>query len=235
MGGLTAADLLDLADEGRALDWPSRGLLLVARAWPESADIARLDLPLGVRDRLALALRVQTFGRVLELRARCRACGAELAASVDLGSVLGAYAGEPPARVSVEVDGAPIEARMPSTADVLAAAAMPPGEDEWVLFERCVGSKPQGDAERVRRKVAEAIAEADPITSLEFELECHACGARSAEPFDPVAAFWREIEAAADRAAIEVHALASSYGWSERDILAMPAGRRQRYLALRDR
>jgi hypothetical protein len=234
MAGLTAADLLDLADEGRSLDWLSRGLLLASRAWPEGTATARLALPVGVRDRLVLALRVQTFGRLLSLRAPCGACGAELVATVDLADVLAAHGAEPPWQVTVDFDGVPIDVRLPSTGDLLAAAALPDGEDGWELFARCVAATPPGEAAAARGKVAAAIAEADPMTSLELELECHACGARFSEPFDIVTGFWREIEAAADRAALEVHLLASAYGWAERDVLAMSAGRRQRYLALRE-
>lgn len=235
MSGLTAADQLRLADHGRALGWPQRALLLAAQAWPDATPDAHLALPVGVRDRLVLALRVRTFGRDMELRSRCLQCGVELAARVDLAGVLAAHAGEPPAEIVVDVDGTQVRARLPSTADVLDAAAQPPGEDEWTLLERCLTSQAVGRTETVRAKVAAAIAEADPMTSLEFDLECHACGVRRSESFDIVVGFWREIEAAADRAALEVHRLASSYGWSERDILAMPAPRRQRYLGLRDR
>ena len=42
---------------------------------------------------------------------------------------------------------------------------------------------------------------------------------------------WDEVDAVARRLVDEVHALASAYGWAERDILAMGAARRAAYLA----
>jgi hypothetical protein len=47
-----------------------------------------------------------------------------------------------------------------------------------------------------------------------------------------VAFFWEEIDVWAERTLSDVHRLASAYGWSESDILALGPRRRQRYLAL---
>jgi hypothetical protein len=49
-----------------------------------------------------------------------------------------------------------------------------------------------------------------------------------------VAFFWKEINHWANRILREVHLLASTYGWSEADILALTPTRRQWYLALVD-
>jgi hypothetical protein len=43
---------------------------------------------------------------------------------------------------------------------------------------------------------------------------------------------WREIESMAGRLLRDVHALASAYGWHEKDILALSPVRRQFYLTL---
>jgi hypothetical protein len=48
--------------------------------------------------------------------------------------------------------------------------------------------------------------------------------------FDIASYFWDEINAWANRILREVHILASRYGWSERDILALSPWRRQFYL-----
>jgi hypothetical protein len=44
--------------------------------------------------------------------------------------------------------------------------------------------------------------------------------------------FWSEISAEARRLLLEVHNLASAYGWSESDILSMSALRRRYYLEM---
>ena len=61
---------------------------------------------------------------------------------------------------------------------------------------------------------------------------CPACTFTWSEPFDIVTFFWAEIDAWARRLLADVHVLASSYGWSERDILALSPVRRQYYLEM---
>jgi hypothetical protein len=43
---------------------------------------------------------------------------------------------------------------------------------------------------------------------------------------------WTEVRAAARRLLLEVHALASSYGWREADVLEMSPPRRHAYLSM---
>jgi hypothetical protein len=47
---------------------------------------------------------------------------------------------------------------------------------------------------------------------------------------DPVDLVWREFAALARRLEDEVHVLASAYGWTESEILALPDSRRRRYV-----
>jgi hypothetical protein len=235
MVGLGPRDLLDLSESGASLDWISRGLLLVSSAWPEASVDQCAALPLGTRDRLVLALRMQTLGREMALRSRCRACGTDLVAQIDLGAVLAAHAAGARTDVAVELGDEVVQARLPSSDDLLAIRRLPPGDGEWALYERCLTSTPSADPALVRQRVSEAIAAADPLIALEIEFECNDCHQRHAEPFDIVSSFWKEIDAGAARTALDVHALASEYGWSEDQILAMTAARRARYRALRDR
>jgi hypothetical protein len=234
MAGLTARDLLDIADEGHSLDWISRGLMLAASAWPHSSPEQCATLPIGVRDRLVMALRLQTFGRNVSLRFRCDACGSDLVARLDLGAILSAHGSSPPASVTIELNGETIEARLPTSEDLLATAGLPSLDGEWALYRRCLTSDTQVDATAIRQRIAQALAAADPLAALDVELACAECGARYSAPFDIVTCFWKEIEAAAWRAALDVHLLASAYGWSEEQVLSMSPARRARYLALRD-
>ena len=73
---------------------------------------------------------------------------------------------------------------------------------------------------------------ADPQASVRLALTCPACAHGSERPFDVVAYLWIEVDAWARRTLAEVHALAAAYGWSEREILALSARRRQLYLEL---
>jgi hypothetical protein len=63
-------------------------------------------------------------------------------------------------------------------------------------------------------------------------LQCVACGHAGEAQLDPGALLWDEIEVRAQALLLEVHRLASAYGWSEEQILSLSPGRRARYLAL---
>jgi hypothetical protein len=73
---------------------------------------------------------------------------------------------------------------------------------------------------------------ADPAAELTISMACPACEAVFGEPLDLAAFCWAEVEARAPRLLAEVDALASRYGWSEAEILALSRVRRDAYLAL---
>ena len=79
------------------------------------------------------------------------------------------------------------------------------------------------------------MAEADPQADVQLALVCPACGHTWQATFEIVSFLWAELSAWAERTLADVHALASTYGWREADILAMSARRRQRYLELAGR
>jgi hypothetical protein len=74
------------------------------------------------------------------------------------------------------------------------------------------------------------MAEADPQADVQLALSCPDCGHSWLAAFDIVSYFWSEVNSWAQRLLGEVHTLASFYGWSERDILAMSPVRRHIYL-----
>ena len=68
---------------------------------------------------------------------------------------------------------------------------------------------------------------ADPMADIHLALNCPSCEHKWEAPFDIVAFLWREISAAARRLLREVHTLASAYGWTETEILALSPARRR--------
>jgi hypothetical protein len=79
-------------------------------------------------------------------------------------------------------------------------------------------------------EVGEALARVDPLAEIAFDFECPACGADFREGLDIAEFFWREIEVEARRLLIDVHTLASAYGWREADVLALSPARRAFYV-----
>lgn len=80
--------------------------------------------------------------------------------------------------------------------------------------------------------VAREVIETDPQLEILLDLACPACAAPCPTLFDAVSYFWEEIEAEARRLLREIHTLARAYGWTESEILDVPAVRRYYYLAL---
>jgi hypothetical protein len=80
--------------------------------------------------------------------------------------------------------------------------------------------------------ISQALLEADPQAEIRLDFTCPACAHEWELLFDIAEFFWTELSAQAQRLLREIDALARAYGWSEREILNLPAQRRQTYLEL---
>ena len=80
--------------------------------------------------------------------------------------------------------------------------------------------------------VGERLAEADPLVETLVSLNCAECGNQWDEPLDIAAWLWEEMEARSRRLLLDVHTLATAYGWSEREILLLSEPRRALYLEM---
>ena len=239
MRGLSAGELLELWEGGEGASPIEQALLLLAAAEPGIPLEALMALPVGERDARLFQLRQRTFGTELEGVASCPGCGDRMELSLSVPELLGATAGTTPDRI--EVGGIELQFRLPTSADLAAATGLNPASARTTLLTRCViasdgaadWSAEQLPAEAIVA-VTEAMARADPLADLELSLACPACGTSFLAPFDIVGYFWLEIGAWARRTLRDVHALASAYGWSEREILALSPLRRSSYLEFVD-
>jgi endogenous inhibitor of DNA gyrase (YacG/DUF329 family) len=240
MRPLSAVQLLDAWEQGLSEPAYRRTLpLLVAASFDSRTDAAALSI--GARDRSLLALRERTFGSQLASVVNCPACGERLewtASAADL------YVSQKPEQVDalwLEEESYSVNFRVPNTSDlaVLANCAdMAAAHD--ALLNRCVLSA-RVDGEETKSSelpdeivaaIVKRMAEDDPQADLKFALSCPACGNNWEALFDIESFFWSEINAWARRILMEVHLLASAYGWTETDILKLSPRRRQFYLGL---
>jgi hypothetical protein len=76
------------------------------------------------------------------------------------------------------------------------------------------------------------MALADPLSETRLKLHCPKCGNEWDETLDLVVFLWSEIEARAKRLLLDVHDLASAYGWTEKEILSLSEPRRANYLEM---
>ncbi len=77
-----------------------------------------------------------------------------------------------------------------------------------------------------------AIANADPLAAFAVTCQCPACGADREVDVDLDAAALTRLHHRQRALLHDIHRIASRYGWSEAQVLAIPAPRRAQYLAL---
>ncbi|MFD8461040.1 T4 family baseplate hub assembly chaperone [Streptomyces antimycoticus] len=86
--------------------------------------------------------------------------------------------------------------------------------------------------EPVQRKLAEAAERADPAADVTLNVACPACGEATRAELDIASYLWAELDHWARDLLLDVHLLATAYGWSEPQILALSPLRRRYYLEL---
>ena len=179
----------------------------------------------GARNRVLLAACPDAIDCVAD----CPACGERLELELRPAELLSG-AGPPAQTAVVELAGRPAEVRAPTAGDLEAAAAAGSVEDAYaVLLERCLGPLPEADAASA---AGEALDAADPLLAPALDLTCPACAHAWPVPVDPGALLWSDLDGRARAVAGEVAALARAFGWSEADVVAVPAPRRRLYLEL---
>ncbi|MGY3682722.1 hypothetical protein [Streptomyces sp. TE33382] len=86
--------------------------------------------------------------------------------------------------------------------------------------------------ERVEQLIAEKAAEADPTAEVTLNVVCPECGSATVAELDISFYLWTELDNWARDLLLDVHLLATAYGWSEPEILALSPLRRRYYLEL---
>lgn len=231
MRPLSPQDILASWERGARQGALERALSLLATACPEATLAQLAALPIDERDHLLLELRVITFGHRLEAVATCPACGEWLEFELPAHDLLAAPTSfDLGDSVEVEVGGARMVVRVPTSEDLLMVRAAGSRADAC-LIERCVGSD-ESVGDEQRRAGFEQLASAMPNVETLIELACAACGHGWRELFEPGEYLWTEVCAQARRLLLDVHALASTYGWRESDVLVMSTTRRHAYLSM---
>ena len=240
MQALTGSTLLSLWERGASRHALDRSALLATVARPEwpAAEIA--DMPLGAVNTSLLRLRSATFGPCIAGHADCTQCGQRLAFTVDTRQLLPPDAddnsNDKDSAAPRETEVAGLRLRAPSLRDlafVAAAAEADARQAARTLLAHCTLA---GDLARIDdaalRQVEDALEALDPQADLVLALQCVACGHAGEAQLDPGALLWDEIDARARVLLGEVHRLASAYGWSEAEILALGPARRASYIAM---
>lgn len=237
---LSPAETLDLWEACEGLEPLERALALASGASGVSVDELAV-LPLGRRDAWVLELHGALGGAALEATVACPACGEQDEFTIEPAALL-ARGRERVHAARVEADGCVVTWRPLDSRDVAAAREQGTAEAaERVLLSRCVieATEPDGGAvpgealpPGARNAVAAAMLESDPLAEVVVSVVCPGCEAAFTAELDVSAFVWSGLRSRGQRLLRETHLLASAYGWTEAEVLALGDRRRLAYLEL---
>lgn len=240
MRSLSSFDCLTLWESGRALHALDRALLAIHAALPEAPGEAPADWPLGRRNRALAELHHASFGAPVRGWSACHECREKLEFELDSRALI---ASAPPVPAnSVEIEGKIF--RLPTSRDLAGIAQeSDPQRAAARLLQRCTENRTGAASTQPEQAegacsdeqldmIGQAMAQADPLAEILLHFDCPACGASFDEPLDLPSFLWAQIESRARRLLLEIHTLASAYGWNEYEILALSPARRNSYLEM---
>ena len=210
-----------------------------------STELVR-GLTVGDREALLLEVRRLTFGERIDASVTCpsAACGERLDLELGIGDLLlQPYEEEEEwqeASVSSAGSARRVRYRAPTGGDQEDAARLAPdlGAATRLVTERCArvagaDGEPLADVpDDVAEALPELLARRDPQAEIVLSLTCPACKTPFRVLFDAGEYLHRELASDRHRLLEEIHSLALHYHWGEAEIMAMPTGRRRRYLEL---
>jgi hypothetical protein len=227
---MDAQSLINCWEHGRRRHPLDRALLLHAAIEPGVPPDSLADLPLGKRNAALLRLRRALFGDELKSCVDCPECRERLEFTLSANALLSREPVGDSAEGFLSIHG--LRLRLPTTRDLACAASE---QDEASatcrLIQRlCVSGDPGSLTAGFEAELTQLLDAADPCMDFGIDLTCPACAHEWSASFDVPAFLWEEIDARARRLLDEVHAIARSYGWSERQILELSDARRNAYV-----
>jgi hypothetical protein len=250
---LSAAELLAVWEMGATQHPVQRALTLLVAAWPELPVTVFAQLSIGQRDACLLTVRERLFGPRLTGVARCAQCGERVELTFDVTDIRAPLPatdqgaeppGSPAPALELIADEYRVRFRLPNSTDLLAIVDVTdPSAARQALLRRCILGVADDSGDVITQAPSEILAPladvigaamdaADPQGNVQLALDCPACGHHWLQAFDILTYLWSEIDDWAQHILREVHLLASAYGWSEWEILALSARRRQSYLEM---
>jgi hypothetical protein len=236
MQSLSPEKILAVWEAGRQQHELDRALTLLAAASPGRSREDLAELSIGERDARLLRLRTLLLEGGANGFAECPQCAERVEFPVDTAALaLPKEVAEKPHEI--ETNGTRLRFRLPNSRDLAEVVASSDARQGLRrLVERCIIETSPPNEQPLSSEVLEALSramlDADPQAEISLVLACPACTHEWALLFDIAEFFWTELSARAQRLLREIDLLARAYGWTEREILDLPARRRQTYLEL---
>jgi hypothetical protein len=206
--------------------------LLVLGPQPCVAPDQAAALSAGQRDRILAALHERVFGPRVAATLQCGVCEQPFDVAFMLPALCEHVRATAAKGVRVLPDGSleheGLRFRLPNGLDELEVATLPPDEAGGALAARCLDPSTTAPFERLEQ----AMTAVDPLIDLTLPATCAECGAAQSMRFAIQGHFLGSLTNARRRLTEDVHALASAYGWSRAEILAMRSATRREHVDL---
>lgn len=246
------ADLVTAWEMAGGLTPPVRTAVLVYALGLAGSPAGALDLDVGSTASLLAAGYAETYGDRVDLVVECGACGTTLEADVELprpdpgptsarrgrwevrrptlGELAAVY-GDPAAATRLRrwcvrpASGDDAPAGTAGSAGVAGVAGVADTAEAEGAAEPALDGAVGAALDEALDELAAAALPSGPVT-------CPQCGTRSEVVLDTAALLWDRLRRDTPRLLSDVAILASAFGWSEAEILALTDARRQAYLQL---
>jgi hypothetical protein len=194
-------------------------------------------LPVGVRLQYLLAVLAAEGERTLWAQLRCAndGCGEPIEIDLSPAELIALAAEHADDFASLAMDGRRIAVRRPTGADQIVWQNRPFADERearLAVVADLTELEPAVLDDSVLASVEDTLADADPLVAFRVDIVCPYCDERRTYDVDLVELVLARFRERQERLLADVHALASHYHWTETEILAVPAERRARYLAL---
>ena len=238
---LSPTDLLHIWEKGQQQHYVDRALTILIQDNPKHGRQELVSITIGERDRRLLALRERIFGQDIYSTTTCPECHERVEFELDTATLRTKASTTEHDKDSflLNCDDYSINFRLLTSLDLAAIAGCAnEASARELLLKQCVldvhkngttiGLHDISDQEIL--KLQEKINELDPQAEILLDLKCPGCGIEYQMLFDIATFLWEEIDKKAMRLLEEVHILASSYKWSEKEILSLSPERRRFYI-----
>ena len=196
-----------------------------------STTIKAASIVTADRDRILATVYRDLFGSKIESTVSCHYCRERFDVDFSLTTLLEklhpGVRQVPENGVYVTANG--ISYRLPTGEDEM--AAMVPGETDPVqaLLNQCLVAGAEGTDSAT---VEEQMAATAPVMNLEMQAACPECAREQKVRFDMQSFLLLRLKKERPRLLYEVDRIASSYHWSQHEILHLPRSLRKQYVDL---
>lgn len=237
---LTDQQLLSVWEVGYQRSRMDQAFLLVSSMLPELNQEEVHSMTIGKRDGLLMRLRRRLFGNRCESLTCCPQCDDQLEINFLVSDLIRSEPDTISSSFEFQANSLSINYRLLTGQDAFECTLNSHESTNTpdTLLQKCIlsihrdGKEVGTDSLTTDEKelIANEVAKQDPLSNIQFELECTQCQSSWVSPFDIVSFLWNEITQYCQRLLCEIHTLAKFYSWNEGEILSLSRWRRQIYL-----